>query len=119
MSSLSAGPSATRRFFVRQRPTLGASDTSRGMGWSTCSGPSNPCEGIMFVLEALQAKHGDCLLLHWGDQASPRLALIDGGPDTVYSQMLKPRLQEIAEERGVERLRLDLTMVSHIDDDHI
>jgi beta-lactamase superfamily II metal-dependent hydrolase len=71
----------------------------------------------MFSLEAIKAKHGDCLLLHWGNHSDHRVALIDGGPDTVYPKFLKPRLQELAEQRG--KKELDLTMVSHIDDDHI
>jgi glyoxylase-like metal-dependent hydrolase (beta-lactamase superfamily II) len=79
----------------------------------------------MFVLEALKAMHGDCLLLHWGDgkakkgkKAREFLALIDGGPRSVYKDFLKKRLEEIAGERGGP-FDLDLTMVSHIDDDHI
>ncbi len=73
----------------------------------------------MFALEAVKAKHGDCLLLHWGTINDPRLALIDGGPNRVYPDFLKPRLIELASERGLQRLKLDLTMVSHIDEDHI
>jgi hypothetical protein len=70
----------------------------------------------MFALEAVRAKHGDCLLLHWGND---KIALVDGGPDTVYENFLKDRLKAIATERGEDRIVLDLTMVSHIDDDHI
>ncbi len=73
----------------------------------------------MFSLEAVKARHGDCLLLHWGEADHPRIALIDGGPETVYAQYLAPRLRKLAKQRGVEKLKLDLTMVSHIDDDHI
>lgn len=73
----------------------------------------------MFVLEALKAKHGDCLLLHWGTAKAPRVALIDGGPNTIYADFLKPRLSALAAERKVPKVKLDLTMVSHIDDDHI
>jgi len=73
----------------------------------------------MFVLEAVKARHGDCLLLHWGPAAAPRLALIDGGPGGVYRSFLRPRLAALAEERGVDRLAIDLAMVSHIDEDHI
>lgn len=73
----------------------------------------------MFALEAIRAKHGDCLLLHWGDRNNPKLALIDGGPDTIYAKFLKPRLATLAKERGKKTITLDLTMVSHIDDDHI
>ena len=73
----------------------------------------------MFILEAIKAKHGDCLLLHWGTDDDPRLALIDGGPNRVYAEFLKPRLLELASQRGQSPLKLDLTMVSHIDEDHI
>lgn len=73
----------------------------------------------MFVLEAVKAKHGDCLLLHWGPEAAPRLALIDGGPGGIYRRFLRPRLAALAQERGVDRLAIDLAMVSHIDEDHI
>lgn len=64
------------------------------------------------------AKHGDCLLLHWGDAAEPRLALIDGGPNTVYANALRPRLEQLA-GGSHGSLRIDLMMLSHIDDDHI
>jgi len=73
----------------------------------------------MFILEAIKAKHGDCLLLQWGTAANRGLALIDGGPNTIYADFLKPRLASIAKELKLPRVKLDLTMVSHIDDDHI
>jgi hypothetical protein len=73
----------------------------------------------MFALESIKAKHGDCLLLHWGNEHDPKIALIDGGPDTVYESFLKPRLKKLAKQRGQAKIPLDLTMVSHIDDDHI
>ena len=73
----------------------------------------------MFSLEAIKAKHGDCLLLHWGTAKAPHVALIDGGPNTVYADFLKPRLEALAASRKAPKVKLDLTMVSHIDDDHI
>jgi len=76
----------------------------------------------MFVLEALRAKHGDALLLHYGTKTKPRLSVIDGGPGGVYPDALKPRLLEIRDERGLaddEPLEIDLMMVSHLDADHI
>jgi hypothetical protein len=65
-------------------------------------------------LEVLRAEHGDCLLLHHGDD----LVLIDGGPSGVYDSTLKPRLQELMAARP-EPLFIQMVMVSHIDDDHI
>ena len=71
---------------------------------------------MAFTLEALQANHGDALLLHWG---ADRLAVIDGGPSRVFRETLRPRLEAIRAERDVPTLPIRLLMVSHIDDDHI
>ncbi|HEX8572445.1 MAG TPA: hypothetical protein VF759_06815 [Allosphingosinicella sp.] len=73
----------------------------------------------MFRLEALQARHGDCLLLHWGEGDDHKVALIDGGPEGTYRTVLRPRLEALAGELGKERVPLELMMLSHIDDDHI
>jgi hypothetical protein len=72
----------------------------------------------VFTLEAVAAKHGDCLLLHYGSRSDPRLILIDGGPSGVYTTFLRRRLEELRQSRS-NPLPIDLVMVSHIDDDHI
>lgn len=74
---------------------------------------------MLFTLEALQANEGDCLLLHWGTVAAPLLAVIDGGPGQIYEDSLRPRLDEIRVNRDLDRLPIDLVMVSHVDTDHI
>jgi hypothetical protein len=81
---------------------------------------------MIFSLEALRARHGDSLLLHFGTPDKPDAVLIDGGPGAVYGDALKPRLQAMRDGlRGLGRigdddpLPLRLMMVSHIDDDHI
>lgn len=76
---------------------------------------------MLFTLEALEAKEGDCLLLHWGDPDAPRLILIDGGPRGVYNQRLKGRLAELreAQDDPDAPLLIEQLMVSHIDADHI
>jgi hypothetical protein len=66
------------------------------------------------TLEVLRAQHGDCLLLFHGQD----IVLVDGGPTGVYTETLKPRLDDLVAERGVP-LFLRMVMVSHIDDDHI
>lgn len=71
-----------------------------------------------FTLEALPAKFGDCLLLHYGSAEAPGLVLIDGGPSQVWRKSLRPRLQALQAARG-DAFRIDLLMVSHIDDDHV
>jgi hypothetical protein len=72
---------------------------------------------MVFSLEAIRAKHGDCLLLHCGKTTAPDLYLIDGGTKGVYKQFLKKRLEKI--RAGKEQLDIRLAMVSHVDDDHI
>lgn len=72
-----------------------------------------------FTLEALNAQHGDALLLHYGSKASPQVMLIDGGPMTVYKNALRPRLKELAKARGVDQLMLADVLVTHLDSDHI
>lgn len=71
-----------------------------------------------FTLEAVPARYGDCLLLHYGTSAKPGLALIDGGPTQVWKPFLEPRLRALQGKRGAG-FKIDLMMVSHIDDDHV
>ncbi|HKY05430.1 MAG TPA: hypothetical protein VJQ56_11095 [Blastocatellia bacterium] len=77
---------------------------------------------MMFSLDVIRARKGDCLILHYGSEDDPRLVMIDGGPSGVYGPHLKPRLDQIRQARGLEKaepLTVDLLMVSHVDDDHI
>jgi Metallo-beta-lactamase superfamily len=71
-----------------------------------------------FSLEALRARFGDSLLLHFGDSKKTQLLLIDGGPSSVYKETLAPRLAELVAERG-SPLPLEIVMVSHMDKDHV
>lgn len=75
-----------------------------------------------FSLDVLPARKGDCLLLHFGTDEAPRLAMIDGGPSNVYQPALRPRLEDVRAARGLgptQSLPVDLLMISHVDDDHI
>lgn len=75
---------------------------------------------MIFTLEALEAKHGDSLLLHYGTRKSPQLIVIDGGPQGVFDKSLRPRLEQLRDRRTPGApLPVRLLMVSHIDDDHI
>lgn len=69
----------------------------------------------MFKLHVVQAKHGDALLLSFGTAAKPRHILIDGGPSGNYAADLQPTLAATLGRGG----KLDLVVVSHIDNDHI
>ena len=44
----------------------------------------------MLHLHVIQALHGDCLLLEYGDPS--HYLLIDGGPQTVYASDLRPTI---------------------------
>ena len=75
---------------------------------------------MFFSLEAVKAKKGDCLLVHYGTEDDPTLILVDGGPSGVYRDHLQKRLNVLRIERDERAaLPIDLLMVSHIDDDHI
>lgn len=75
---------------------------------------------MVFSLEALQAFHGDSLLVHAGSAAEPVLLLVDGGPSGTWERSLRPRLEELRAQRaGDGALQIDLAMVSHIDSDHV
>jgi len=76
---------------------------------------------MAFHIEALPAKYGDCLFLTFGkDGDRPTRILVDGGPPGVFNASLKIRLRK--EQRAFPDevpLKLDVVMVSHIDQDHI
>lgn len=77
---------------------------------------------MIFSLDVIRARKGDCLILHYGSSDDPHLIMIDGGPKGVYTPHLKPRILQIKKDRGLgndESLPVDLLMVSHVDDDHI
>jgi hypothetical protein len=85
--------------------------------------PSKKGQNLMiFSLDVIRARKGDCLILHFGSKDDPHMVMIDGGPRSVYAPHLKPRLQQIRKARKLannDSLPVDLLMVSHVDDDHI
>lgn len=73
-------------------------------------------------IEVLPAKAGDCLIIHCGTAAAPKLILVDGGPSGVWQAVLKDRLLALRAARGLAEdvaLDIELVMVSHVDDDHV
>jgi len=66
-------------------------------------------------LRIVQAEHGDCFILESGTASRPRYVLIDGGPETTYDRHLRAELASIASAGG----KLDLAMLSHVDNDHV
>lgn len=77
---------------------------------------------MLFSLEALEARKGDSLILHFGESnKEPNFIVIDGGPTKVYRNSLKPRLEQLWEKfkQDDDKLDVNMLMVSHIDDDHL
>jgi hypothetical protein len=72
----------------------------------------------VFTLEALPARQGDALLLHYGTAQKPKLIVIDSGPPPVYGAAMRPALERLKEARGGS-LSIRMLMVSHLDDDHV
>lgn len=68
----------------------------------------------VFRIELLPARHGDCLLLSYGDAARPHRVLIDGGPIGAYGA-LSARLAALPEDQR----ELELLVITHVDGDHI
>ena len=66
-------------------------------------------------LAAYQAAFGDCLLLEARASGWTRRILIDGGPAGTYQAVLRTALEGLAAAGG----RIDVAVVSHIDNDHI
>jgi hypothetical protein len=73
---------------------------------------------MLFSLEALEAAHGDALLLHAGAPGTP--IVVDGGPPGTWKRSLRPRLEGLhASSHRDAPLELPLVVVSHVDDDHV
>ena len=71
----------------------------------------------MFTIHMLDAAHGDCLWVEYGDPQRPKRLLIDTGPAATYAGPLQRRIQETVDREG--RCVFELFVVTHIDDDHI
>jgi beta-lactamase superfamily II metal-dependent hydrolase len=68
----------------------------------------------LLKLVIIQAEYGDCLMLQSSDGGNSTSVLIDGGPSQTYEKNLKPTLDMIVTSK-----KLDLVILSHIDNDHV
>jgi beta-lactamase superfamily II metal-dependent hydrolase len=71
----------------------------------------------MFTIQMLNAAHGDCLWVEYGDPAHPRRILIDTGPAATYTASLADKVQAVVDAEG--HCEFELFVVTHVDDDHI
>lgn len=69
----------------------------------------------MFRIRAIQAEHGDALLVSYGDPERPRHILVDGGPAGTRDRLLAL----LKTERVDGKLCLEAVVVTHYDLDHI
>ena len=77
---------------------------------------------MLFTLDAIFAREGDSLLLHYGPPDDPQWILIDGGSRGCYKAFVQPRIAQVREFHGFdedEKFPLEALMVSHVDADHI
>lgn len=65
-------------------------------------------------LHVVQAEYGDCLILESCTGKNSTTVLIDDGPYQTFEKHLKPTLQKL-----LIKGKLDLVVLSHIDNDHI
>jgi len=66
-------------------------------------------------IKFLPAFNGDCILISFKYEGSNRNILIDGGIPRTYQRHLKPELDKLINKGE----KIDLLIVTHIDDDHI
>jgi beta-lactamase superfamily II metal-dependent hydrolase len=66
-------------------------------------------------LIVVQAQFGDCLLLQSSNGVKQSLVLVDGGTSQTYEMDLKPTLEALLHKDR----KIDLVVLSHIDNDHI
>jgi hypothetical protein len=68
----------------------------------------------------LKATNGDCLLVSWDFDGKRRNILIDGGTYAVYKRHVhKGELFKVLEQIKQREERVDLLIITHVDDDHI
>jgi ribonuclease BN (tRNA processing enzyme) len=70
---------------------------------------------MLLKLIVVQAQFGDCLLLQSSSEDKTNFILIDGGTSQTYEKDLKPIVSELSSKRK----KLDLVILSHIDNDHV
>src|SRR5262245_45522735 len=69
----------------------------------------------MFDLHVVQAEFGDALIVSYGTTRSRRHILVDGGPTGTYEAHLRGVLTELVPSGK----KIDLAILSHIDNDHV
>jgi beta-lactamase superfamily II metal-dependent hydrolase len=80
---------------------------------------------MSLIVSFLRASHGDAILIRTGvDSTKPFRILIDGGPSECFQKKQGPKiirgpLQELLSSLVDRGEKLDLVVMTHVDDDHI
>lgn len=69
----------------------------------------------MFKIKALSAYDGDCFLISYGEEKSTKNIVIDGGRNIIVVRQLIKEIKLIIEKGQ----KIDLMVLTHIDNDHI
>jgi beta-lactamase superfamily II metal-dependent hydrolase len=69
----------------------------------------------VFSVEMLPARQGDCLWIEYGDPRAPHVILVDGGM-TETAEAIRQKVKKLSTN---QRLKIELLVVTHIDNDHI
>jgi beta-lactamase superfamily II metal-dependent hydrolase len=70
---------------------------------------------MMFEVEMLPAREGDCIWIRYGTKAAPKQILIDAGRAGTFSRDLRARLMALPKSQKT----FELFVISHVDRDHI
>jgi Metallo-beta-lactamase superfamily len=72
----------------------------------------------MVIVDALPAGFGDCLWIEYGAPRAGPIVLVDGGLGAT-ADVIRERVRHAIKERNVDRIRIRLFVITHIDKDHI
>ncbi|WP_373033080.1 ComEC/Rec2 family competence protein [Sulfurovum sp.] len=75
------------------------------------------------IIDILQAEHGDAIFISYEEDGVNRNILIDGGPSKAYTFGTRPKrhgaLKKKLDSLKEQEERIDLLILTHVDDDHI
>jgi glyoxylase-like metal-dependent hydrolase (beta-lactamase superfamily II) len=75
---------------------------------------------MSFNFSVLQAEHGDCILIQGEFDGQSRNILVDGGLSRTYIHKKRPQiLKKLLKKIKDAKQRIDLLVLSHVDEDHI
>lgn len=70
-------------------------------------------------VRVLKAFHGDCIFITIDSGDVTERILIDGGPEATFSSSPQGDLRALLNELESQRKKIDLVILTHVDDDHI